>query len=191
MNFCGNCGTKRENHHHFCSECGESFEENIKEHPSKSIKKTFTFTPSETDIQTYKNHFAYNEKIESVAKVVGILMFFGCFALGQILSKLFMDLNSPLPFSLVPGFIGSIFIFIILFIMDVYRSIARKIYKPNYQYAGWGLQAVYNTFASAKLRNGEHRCIYCGNNRLYRKGIYASNSCTVNCTKCKAFLYYD
>ena len=188
MNFCGNCGTQREENHQFCTHCGESFGQ---EKPSTFPKKQFIFTPSETDIETHKKHFDYNGKIASVGRVVGFFLFIGCFAIGDSLSRLMIDFEFPMPFSLIPGFIGSMFIFIILLNMDIHRSIARRIYKPSYPFAGWSLQNVYDTFESAKLKNGEHRCIYCGNNRLYRKGIYASDRCTVNCTKCKAFLYHD
>ena len=188
MNYCGNCGTKREPSHQFCGNCGEAFEQS---QSSSSNKKPFIFTPSDIDIESHKKHFDYNDKIASVGKIIGFFLFIACFALGQFFSKLVINLQFPLPFSLIPGFIGSMFIFIILLNLDVHRSIARKIYKPTYRFAGWSLQDVYNTFESAQLKNGEHRCIYCGNNRLYRKGIYASDRCTVNCTKCKAFLYHD
>ena len=188
MNFCGNCGTQRDPSHQFCAHCGEAFNEQKK---FTQIKKPFVFTPSEIDIQAHQNHFNYNDKISSVGKIIGFALFICCAAMGQIVSELSIDFNFPMPFSLIPGFIGSMFVFILLLNMDIHRNIARKIYRPTYQFSGWSLQDVYNTFESAKLKNGEHRCIYCGNNRLYRKGIYASDSCTVNCTKCKEFLYYD
>lgn len=38
---------------------------------------------------------------------------------------------------------------------------------------------------------GEHRCIFCGNRGIWRKGVYRTNNKIANCSKCKAELFYE
>lgn len=189
MNFCGKCGIEQDATDHFCRQCGKSFHPNsINKKPTSP--KNFVFTQNKVDVQAHQDHLAYHQAIGRIQNYIFFILLIALIIFSQFLSHLFINSKLEL-MSPVIGFIGAIFCFIILSSFNIPRRIAHLLYKPSYPYTGYSIQYVYDQLESAKLRNGDHRCIYCGNNRLYRKGIYASDECTVNCTKCKTFLYYD
>lgn len=189
MNFCGKCGTEREKDDHFCSQCGYAFDAEVINNEYLK-KRKFSFTPNKQDIQTHQNHLTYHKSIGKIQGYFSFLLLILIILCSQAISHLIIESKMTL-MPTVLGFIAGIFIFIVLSSFNASRRLAHTFYQPSYPYTGYSIQYVYDTLDSAKLNSGDHRCIYCGNNRLYRKGIYASDQCTVNCTKCKTFLYYD
>ncbi|WP_375766935.1 zinc ribbon domain-containing protein [Archangium gephyra] len=49
----------------------------------------------------------------------------------------------------------------------------------------------YYSIPHSNDAEGEHRCIFCGNRGIWRKGIYRTNDKIANCSKCKAQLFYE
>lgn len=177
--FCVECGTKRINQHKFCGNCGKVFFNKAKENSIQSYK----FTPNIQDIEIYKNHINYLNRVSSRASRIITALFiciFICF------------------FSIIGTGVLGIFLFILCIITVIvvsgsglHNDTAKATIGRNYIHKDQTLKSVYYTLESAKNCKNEPVCIFCGNKRFFRKGIYASNDCTVNCTKCQSYLYTE
>lgn len=189
MNFCGECGIMYESSYRSCQNCRFLNKSQCSKETHKISPLNSSFNPCDTDIYLHRKHFEYKNTIKQISKFIGLSIFIGCFFI--ISSAVYRLIETSILFSLNVGLSATTLLFFIFLNVGLYQKIAYKIYKSNYIFSGWTLYEVYKTFESAQLNNGEYRCIYCGNSRVYRTGIYTFNHCTVNCTKCKAFLYYD
>ncbi|ATB42945.1 hypothetical protein CYFUS_008424 [Cystobacter fuscus] len=49
----------------------------------------------------------------------------------------------------------------------------------------------YYSIPHSNDAEGEHRCIFCGNRGIWRKGVCRTNDKIANCSKCKAQLFYE
>lgn len=189
--YCVNCGEKAFTSHRFCSTCGHAFEKTSSE---KSYKRySPTFIPNQDDIAAYEHHLDYLNKLNSFKSKVFFFFFFGAFLtmffhLGSVFSGWLTVSEAFKSIWLFPFCIISCLI--IKFTSFDYW-IAKQIYGRGYRYKDNGLRLVYQELPSAKNHKDEPVCIFCGNRRFFRKGIYASDSCTVNCTKCQHYLYTE
>ncbi|WP_111885504.1 hypothetical protein [Acinetobacter sp. YH12218] len=191
MKYCVSCGEKALVQHHFCSACGHSFGDQVSDKPKQA--RYPAFVPNQDDISTYEHHLKYLNKLSSFQSKVFYLFFFGAFAV------MFFTFTSVFSgWASVSKAFESIWLFpfcIISCIAIKFTSLdywlAKQIYGRDYRYKDNGLRLVYQELPSAKNHKDEFICIFCGNKRFFRKGIYASDSCTVNCTKCQHYLYTE
>lgn len=179
--YCYECGAEKVLGHKFCGSCGKSFQ----------VQSKVNFVQNKKDIDTYNQHQTYLNKVSNFQNKFFTYMFFIIF-----LSIILMVLSGfSIGFRFFPASFGGIFfLFIIFFVfkfMNLDFAIAKAIYGQNYEHKGKDLETIYHSLDSSKNSKGETICIFCGNSRFYRKGIYATSNCTVNCTKCKAYLYTE
>lgn len=179
--FCYECGAEKVLGHKFCGSCGKSFQ----------VKPKVNFVQNKKEIDIYDQHQNYLNKISNFQNNFFMFMFSIIF-----LSIVLMVLTGfTIGFRYFSISLGSIFfLFIIFFIFkftNLDLALARIIYGRNYEHKGKSLNAIYHSLDSSKNNKGEISCIFCGNSRFFRKGIYASSSCTVNCTKCQAYLFTE
>lgn len=189
--YCVTCGEKALPHYRFCSGCGHSFENTLPDNTYK--KRAPIFKPNQDDIKAYEDHRTYLNKIDSFQSKVFYFFFFGAFVtmffhLGGVFSGWFTVSEAFESIWLFPFCIISCLI-IKLTSFDYW--LAKQIYGRGYRYKDNGLRFVYQKLSSAKNHKDEPVCIFCGNKRFFRKGIYASDACTVNCTKCQHYLYTE
>ncbi len=189
--YCVTCGEKALAHHHFCGACGHSFLDQASEKPQKA--RYPTFVSNQDDIATYEYHLTYLNKISSFQSKVFYFFFFGAFA------TMFVNLSSVFAGWLsISEIFESMWLFpfciiscLIIKFTNFDYWLAKQIYGRAYRYKDNGLRLVYHELPSAKNHKDDPVCIFCGNKRFFRKGIYASTSCTVNCTKCQHYLYTE
>jgi len=55
----------------------------------------------------------------------------------------------------------------------------------------WLVMKEYYSIGGSIDQNGEHRCIFCGNRGIFRKGEYASETTYAACSKCKSPLFIE
>lgn len=192
--YCVDCGEKALEHHHFCGACGYQFKDIEPRSETKKIHKP-KFVASQNDIAIYNKHREYNKKVASVEGILFNIGFLGAFLtillnVGGVLSGItsIKDANVGSVIGLAAFFIISLFI---LKFTGLDNWIATVIHGRSYKYKNKSLEQVYKQLPSSKNNKGDSICIFCGNNRFFRKGIYASDSCTVNCTKCQQYLYTE
>ncbi len=148
---------------------------------------------NQDDISTYEHHLKYFKQIKLFPKqsILSFLLwcfrghvfyFTSVFSGWAFVSKAF-QLYGYLPFCIISC--------IAIKFTSLDYWLAKQIYGRNYRYKDNGLRLVYQELPSAKNHKDEFICIFCGNKRFFRKGIYASDSCTVNCTKCQHYLYTE
>ncbi len=179
--FCSNCGTERVVQHKFCGNCGYNFSSVQKEHRERPAKIRFEFKPNQQDIEIYKQHEKYLSRLNSFETVTFFAFFIAaiaCFFYG------FRRIE-------MSGFVFCIISLLVIKFTGLDRAIAKMILGRNYSHKNSSLKTVYNSLHSAQNTKNEPQCIYCGNTRFFRKGIYTSNDCTVNCTKCQNYLYTE
>lgn len=75
-----------------------------------------------------------------------------------------------------PRWEGSVLLLVPFFAMAIFALRIKK----------WDYYAI----AHSRV-DGEHRCIFCGNRGIWRKGVYKSNEVIHNCSQCKKELYRD
>lgn len=179
--FCYACGAEKVWGHKFCGSCGKSFQ----------MQSKVNFVQNEKDINTYNQHQIYLNKIYNFESKFFSYMFFIIFL--SIVLMVLMGFTIGFRFFSIS--LGSIFILFILFFIfkfsELDSALARIIYGKNYEHKRKSLRVVYQSLDSSKNNKGETICIFCGNSRFFRKGIYASSSCTVNCTKCQKYLFTE
>lgn len=190
--YCVDCGGKALAHHHFCGACGHQFKDVEPRAETKKIHHP-KFIANQYDIAIYNKHREYNKKVASVESIIFYIGFIGAFLtiflnVGGVLSGITSVENVGSTIGLGAFFIISI---IILKFTGLDNWIATVIHGRSYKYKNNSLEHVYKKLPSSKNNKGDSICIFCGNNRFFRKGIYASNSCTVNCTKCQQYLYTE
>jgi hypothetical protein len=49
----------------------------------------------------------------------------------------------------------------------------------------------YYSIPGSKSSDGSHRCIWCGNRGVWKKGQYKTNLTHCNCAKCKTYLFTE
>lgn len=179
--FCYECGAEKILGHKFCGSCGKSFQ----------ARPKITFVPNEQDIKTYNQHRVYLDKIYGFQSSFFNYMFFIIF----ISIALMVLTTFTIGFNFFNISLGGIFVlfavFFILKFMELDLSLAKVIYGKNYEHKNESLIVFYKSLDSSKNNKGETVCIFCGNSRFFRKGIYATDNCTVNCTKCQAYLFTE
>lgn len=179
--FCNNCGNERIKQHKFCSMCGYNFSSTTKSLQDKSARPKFEFKPNQNDIDLYKKHEKYLEKVNSFENKTFSIFFIAaivCFFYG------FRNIE-------MGGFVFCIISLLVTKFTGLDRTVAKLLLGHNNPHKNESLKTVYFGLDSAKNHKDESICIFCGNKRFFRKGIYASNQCTVNCTKCQNYLYTE
>ncbi|TCM67522.1 hypothetical protein EC844_10836 [Acinetobacter calcoaceticus] len=186
LKFCVYCGDEVAALDKYCGSCGSA----LVDHTPKErvVRKPFVFTANESDIKAYKFHIQYLENGSNTGNYILIFIFSSI--LCASLYALDFTGSSRLSSLLVGIFFGIVAPLFFLLIYVKKASVNRALYS-KYKYIDRSLKYVYANLGSAQLRSGDVRCIFCGNNRLFKKGIYRSDTTTVNCTKCKAHLYSE
>lgn len=179
--FCYECGAEKVWGHKFCGSCGKSFQ----------MQSKVNFVQNKKEINTYNQHQIYLNKIYNFESKFFSYMFFIIFL--SIVLMVLMGFTIGFRFFSIS--LGSIFFlffsFFIFKFLELDSALARVIYGRDYEHKRKSLSAVYESLDSSKNNKGETVCIFCGNSRFFRKGIYATSSCTVNCTKCQAYLFTE
>lgn len=184
--FCYECGAEKVWGHKFCGSCGKSFR----------VQPKANFVPNEEDLNIYKEHKIYLDKINSFENYF-FFVFFGLavLAMGTGFTRFFTsNIRESMEGAFTSTIVSFILIFFILIIsrmMELDNYLAELVHGKNYEHKTKSLKALYQSLNSSKNNKGETICIFCGNSRFFRKGIYASNNCTVNCTKCQAYLFTE
>ena len=179
--FCYECGAEKILGHKFCGSCGKSFQ----------ARPKITFVQNEQDIKTYNQHRVYLDKIYGFQSSFFNYMFFIIFI--SIVLMVLTTFTIGFNFFNI-SFVGFFVLFAVFFIfkfMALDLSLAKVIYGKNYEHKNESLIVFYKSLDSSKNNSGETVCIFCGNSRFFRKGIYATDNCTVNCTKCQAYLFTE
>ena len=179
--FCYECGAEKILGHKFCGSCGKSFQ----------ARPKITFVQNEQDIKTYNQHRVYLDKIYGFQSSFFNYKFFIIFI--SIVLMVLTTFTIGFNFFNI-SFVGIFVLFAVFFIfkfMALDLSLAKVIYGKNYEHKNESLIVFYKSLDSSKNNSGETVCIFCGNSRFFRKGIYATDNCTVNCTKCQAYLFTE
>lgn len=179
--FCSHCGEKRGAQYKYCGSCGKSFFNKTKENSNQLYK----FIPDDQDIETYNNHVNYLNRVDSRASTISTTLFIGaiiCFI---------SVIGTGIGVIGVPLFIIFIITIIVISASGLHYDIAKATIGRKYIYKDHNLKNVYQTLKSVQNSKNELTCVFCGNKRFFRKGIYASSNCTVNCTKCQSYLYTE
>lgn len=190
--YCVTCGQKALARHFFCGACGHAFPNNTSTNPNQPAHYA-AFVPNQADIATYQYHRQYLNKIDSCQNWVFLFFF-----MAALITIVFNVLTGLIGWRSIQDVSDSMWLFgffliscIVIKFTALDYSLAKLIYGRGYRYKDHGEKFVYQELVSATNHKNEAVCIFCGNKRFFRKGIYASNSCTVNCTKCQTYLYTE
>ena len=165
---CFTCHTVCDDDARFCSNCGRSFRprgaRDSAEAQSATALKSNPY-PHQTSATQW---VALNQELERQERVAARFWFVPLFVFGALFGQfMFGSLHVALLAGIALGFTSRSF---------VHRPVRK---------------AHYYEIAHSRDGQGNHRCIFCGNRGIYKKGQYATQNTHSHCSKCEKLLFSE